>query len=459
MENQLSEPERARLIPVSGIKGQTEAEDRATSALLAVLSVVRPFSVALLGPLGATRAKSARVESFIQPVIEVDDGTVRPDGLIRVSVGKRVSYEAFVETKTGTARLDAAQINTYLDAARVAGVDAIVTISNEIAPAPGVHPTEGLRVRSNSKVAIHHLSWMLIMSEAVKEHTHRGVDDPEQAWILEELIRYMSHPKSGVLDFADMGDNWTAVRDRAVEGSLSRNSPEAVEVCQRWDQLLRVAALRLGTEIGSDVTEVIPRVQQQNPRLRNKEFVRSLCTDGTLTGVLRIPDAIADVSVTADIRTSRVILHATFAAPNDRTPRAAVVWLTKQLKSANGSLLVDVYARNAKHPVTASLEQLRDDPRNGLGPAKQIPARFQLRYSAPMGQGRRSTRRKGFIDSVLDAVIDFYGDVLQDLKPFVPRAPAIDRRNIPARASDTPNSPPQSSRSGDTATTADTSSQ
>ena len=454
----MSEPERARLIPVSGIKGQTEAEDRATSALLAVLSVVRPFSVALLGPLGATRAKSARVEAFIQPVIEVDDGTIRPDGLISVLIGKRVAYEAFVETKTGTAKLDAAQINTYLDAARAAGVDSIVTISNEIAPAPGVHPTDGLRVRSNSKVTVHHLSWMLIMSEAVKEHTHRGVDDPEQAWILEELIRYMSHPKSGVLDFADMGDNWTAVRDGAVEGSLSRNSPEAVEVCQRWDQLLRVAALRLGTEIGSDVTEVIPRAHQQNPRLRNKEFVQSLCADGTLTGVLRVPDAIADISVTADIRTSRVILHASFGAPNDCTPRAAVVWLTKQLKAADGSLLVDAYARKAKHPVTASLEELRDDPRNGLGPAKQMPARFQLRYSAPMGQGRRSTRKRGFIDSVLDAVIGFYGDVLQDLKPFVPSAPAIDRRNVPAKAGDTPNSSPQPSGGAGAATTAGASS-
>ena len=98
-------------------------------------------------------------------------------------MGKRVSFEAFVETKTGTAKLDSAQVNAYLDAARASGVDAVVTISNEIAPAPGVHPTEGLRVRSNSRVAAHHLSWMLIMSEAVKEHSHRGVDDPEQAWI------------------------------------------------------------------------------------------------------------------------------------------------------------------------------------------------------------------------------------------------------------------------------------
>ena len=432
----MSELERARLIPVSGIKGQAEAEDRATSALLAVLSVVRPFSSALLGPLGVTRAKSARVETYLQPVVEIADGTVRPDGLIRVSVGKRVSFEAFVETKTGTAKLDAAQINAYLDAARGAGVDAIITISNEIAPAPGVHPTEGLRVRSNSKVAVHHLSWMLIMSEAVKEHAHRGVDDPEQAWILEELLRYMSHPNSGVLDFADMGDKWTRVRDAAIDGSLSRNSVEAIEVCQRWDQLLRVAALRLGTEIGSDVIEVIPRAHQQNPRLRNKEFVQSLCTDGILSGVLRVPDAISDLSVIADVKTSRVSVGVAFGAPTDRTPRATVVWLTKQLKEANGSLLVDVYARNARQPVTASLDQLRDDPRNGLGPAKQIPARFHLRYSAPLGQGRRSTRKKGFIDSVLDAVIGFYSDVLQDLKPFVPNAPSIDRRSASPSATD-----------------------
>lgn len=427
----MSELERARLIPVSGIRGQTEAEDRATSALLAVLSIVRPFSAALLGPLGATRAKSAEVEAFLQPTIELDDGAVRPDGLIRVSVGKRVSYEALVETKTGTTKLDAAQINAYHNAARAVGCDAVVTISNEIAPAPGVHPTDGLRVRSNSKVAVHHLSWMLIMSEAVKEHTHRGVEDPEQAWILEELIRYLSHPKSGVLDFADMGENWTAVRDAAVAGSLSRNSAEAVEVCQRWDQLLRVAALRLGTEIGSDVTEVISRAQRNDPKLRSKEFVQSLCASGTLAGALRVPDAISDISVTADIRTSRLTLAATFGAPNDRTSRASVVWLVKQLKASPGSLFVDTYARNARHPVIATLEELRENPCRGLGAGKLAPARFQIRYTTALGLGRRTKRQKGFIDSVLDAVISFYSDVVQYLKPFVPSAPAIERRSTP----------------------------
>ena len=159
--------------------------------------------------------------------------------------------------------------------------------------------------------------------------------------------------------------------------------------------------------------------------------MQSLCADGTLAGTLRVPDTISDLSVIADVRTSKLTLGAAFVAPNDRTPRASVVWLVKQLKASPGTLLVDTYARNARHPVTATLEELRENPCRGLAEGKPAPARFQLRYITTMGQGRRTKRRKGFIDSVLDAVVGFYGDVLQHLKPFVPRAPAIERRNTP----------------------------
>jgi hypothetical protein len=43
----------ARLIPTSGIAGADEQERRATSALLAVMCVVREFGRALTQPLGA----------------------------------------------------------------------------------------------------------------------------------------------------------------------------------------------------------------------------------------------------------------------------------------------------------------------------------------------------------------------------------------------------------------------
>ena len=53
----------ARLIPTSGISGAEEQERRATSALLAVMGVVKEFSKAVLGPLGAP---AGTVETFIE---------------------------------------------------------------------------------------------------------------------------------------------------------------------------------------------------------------------------------------------------------------------------------------------------------------------------------------------------------------------------------------------------------
>jgi len=134
-----------------------------------------------------------------------------------------------------------------------------------------------------------------------------------------------------------------------------------------------------------------------------------------------------------------------FAAPDDRTARATVVWLVRQLKHAPGSLLVDAYSKSSRIPTTASLEQLREDPRQAVPASGQIPVRFELRQQSPMGTGRRSTRKKGFIDSVIDALMDFYANAVQDLKPFVRRAPSIDRPD--GAAAGEQQAPPPASKS------------
>jgi hypothetical protein len=54
---------------------------------------------------------------------------------------------------------------------------------------------------------------------------HRGIEDPEQGWILGELIRYLQHPSSGAMLFDDMGPSWVAVREAVREGSLTRRDP------------------------------------------------------------------------------------------------------------------------------------------------------------------------------------------------------------------------------------------
>src|SRR5215213_691755 len=126
----------ARLIPTSGINGQDEAERRATSALLAVMGAVREFGSSIVRPLGAP---AGQLSTFIEVPFKLGDNKVIPDGLLRTSRAGR-TWTVLVEVKTGAAELQRAQVECYLDVAREQGFDGVLTVSNQIAPAPGMHP-------------------------------------------------------------------------------------------------------------------------------------------------------------------------------------------------------------------------------------------------------------------------------------------------------------------------------
>ena len=418
--------QRARIIPVSGIANETEAEQRATSALLAVLGIVRPFSRTLLTPFGASRAEKALVETFIETTFKDSAGkAVRPDGLIRVSYGSKEPFVALVEVKTGSALLKADQINAYWDVARREGFDAVITISNEIAPSPGVHPTDGLKQRANSKVKVHHISWTRLLTTAVMEKVHRGVEDPEQDWILGELIRYLEHDSSGTLDFDDMGPNWVAVRDGARNGTLTSHADGVDDIARRWDQLLGYVSLRLGADIGEDVTEVVSRAEQNDPKARNRNFVNSLCLDGTLAGTLRIPNTVGDIEILVDLKARQNIISASIDAPDDKGAKARISWLLRQLRDAPQNLVVEAYAKATQNGIAGPLAEIAEDPSILLREDRKDTHRFRVIVRSELGQNRRSGRKPGFVQSVIDSVESFYGDVLQDLTRYQKKAPKL----------------------------------
>lgn len=417
----------ARLIPVSGIGSEKEAEQRAASALLAVLTIVRDLSVELLAPLGASKAQRATVEAFTEPVYTLGTKRIRPDGLMRVSYGKS-EWTCFVEVKTGEMRLEADQLNDYWDLARQEKIDHILTISNEISPTPNTHPTPGLKVRSNSRVQISHLSWTAILTTAVRLKQHRGVDDPEQAWILGELIRYLEHPASGALAFTDMGPNWVAVRDAARSNNLNRRDPATEDVALRWDQLIRYAALKLSSQIGADVTQVLTRAQRDDQKARLNYLVNELATSARLDGALRIPNTVADLELAADLHGQQIVTLVDVPAPEDRGARGRVSWLVSQLKEAHGSLTVEAYPKNARTCTATSLAVIREDRDALIGEDKRPPAKFRIILRAPMGAARKAGgKNPGFIDSVLGAIDTFYGTVVQSITPWTPPAPKIKR--------------------------------
>jgi hypothetical protein len=415
--------QRARLIPVSGISNSIEAEMRATSALLSVLTVVRDLSTALTAPLGATAAKKASVEAYIETRFKLADGTVvRPDGLLHVSYGSS-TWRALIEVKTGHELLAPDQVNNYLSLARDQEIDAVITVSNEIAVSER-HPCEGVRQRANSKVRLAHYSWTEILAQAVRTKVHRGVDDPEQAWILGELIRYLEHPASGALAFDDMGPSWVAARDAAREGTLTKPSMEARDIAQRWDQLISFSALKLGSATGADVQAVVPRAQME-PRTHLGQLTESLATHGLLGATIRVPGAAGNIEVTADLRARQVAVSTSVHAPADRGSRARISWLVRQLdRDTAGDILIEAWPRNARQPLVATLAQAIDDRDALLDPDKRELLRFRLVLRGEMGRNRKDGGRSpGFVESVTGLVEGFYGTVLQEIVPWVAKPP------------------------------------
>ena len=215
--------EPARLIP---ILAEGKKEERATSALMAVMSVVPEFARQLLTPFGAKLTSRSTVECYTEVKFrEAED--LRPDGLIVVRSGQK-EWSALIESKVGNSKLDQAQFDNYAKLARKLGIDALITISNQYALRFDHHPLT-IPGRMLQKVKVGHVSWLAIQSETMLLCANKGLSDPEQAYILTEFLRFLEHPASGVsarLSLLRMGRTLRSCSGGSVAGPKGR--PETI---------------------------------------------------------------------------------------------------------------------------------------------------------------------------------------------------------------------------------------
>ncbi|MDQ3933449.1 MAG: stress response protein [Actinomycetota bacterium] len=418
----------ARLLPTIGIRGQEEQEKRATSSLLAVMAAVPEFGQALVSKLGGPKG---RISTFAEVQLKMPDGKLSiPDGAIVVERGKTL-WRVLVEVKTGSAQLQTEQVGRYLDIAREHGMDGVLTISNQIVSSPEQSPVSVDR-RKLGKLALRHMSWWRIITEAVVQHRHRGVTDPDQAWILGELIAYLDHEASGASGFQDMGDKWVAVRDGARHETLRASDPEVQEVANRWEQFVQYLALGLSQDLGADVQPV--RGRRQTPQEQRDARVKELASDGKLTATIRVPDAIAPIELEADLRTRRVSTAVSVDAPNDGRAKTRISWMLRQLRTAPDDLRVDVAFANTRETTAALLREAHENPDRLLSPTdpKRLPRGFRLAYSRPMGT-QRGKGERSFVAETRQHAIDFYRDLVQNLRPWRPTAPKLpeEPRDVP----------------------------
>ena len=417
--------ESARLIPVSGIRNAEEQEHRATSALLAVLSAVDEFGLAFTKPYGAPKG---RLQAYIEVTFELADGrSVRPDGLIQTARGKK-TWTALIEVKTGSNGLDREQIETYLDLAKEQGFDCVITISNQIAKIPGEHPVD-VDKRKLKKVALYHLSWSRVLTEAVLQKSHRGVADPDQAWILGELIRYLEHPNAGSVDFSDMGEHWVGVRDAVKNGTLRRSDKKAIEVAGKWEELVSFAALRLGRELGDDVREALAPKERKDISVRIENIVDEMVNRSTMSGAIRIPNTVGDIILRVHLRAQQIEASVKMDAPKTGRAITRINWLLRQLKSTSPDVRLDSWGIRSRSSMSELLGNVRNNQSLLIPIDNREIASFAVSLTRPMGL-KRSVGKRSFINSVLHTLDDFYGDVVQHLQEWQPPAPTLQRIEV-----------------------------
>jgi len=421
--------ERARLFPVLA---DTSKEGRTLSILLACFETVDNFGKSLLADLGIKVGARTQIKTYTEVVLKKGgDKTVRPDGLIVVKSGS-TTWTALVEAKVGNSDLNAEQLESYLEIARLNGIDALITISNQFAPLPTHHPVQ-MSAASLKKAHVAHWSWMYLLTQATLQLSNEEITDREQRVILNEMVRFLSHPSAGVKGFDQMPAAWTDVANTVqAGGAISAKSDAAQEVVGAWYQETRDLSLILSRQLGEDVSMRVPRAHVRDPELRMRTDLQTLATENCLRTEFDVPNTAGVIEVCADLRKRAVFASMRVAAPTDRkSTKARLNWLVRQLQKSNpeGIHIRFIWpgrGQFTQHPLSV----LRERP-EVAEEAEKLVSSFEVVFARDLGA--RFAQRKNFIVDIEQAIPDFYEQVAQHLKAWQPQAPKIkDDRTEPS---------------------------
>ena len=211
--------------------------------------------------------------------------------------------------------------------------------------------------------------------------------------------------------------------------------PEAREVAARWEEFIQYLCLGLSQDLGRSVTALRPRKQTTDASL--DAHLKSLADAGTLETVLRVPDAVGDITIEADLRSRQTRTSVRLEGPGEGRAKSRINWMLRQLRDARDDLRIEVTYPNARQTTSELLGAARENPERLLYPpdAARPPRSFTLTMARPMGQ-KRGKAEGSFVRETRAQTFDFYRDLVQNLKPWQARAPKLHEapatRDVPA---------------------------
>jgi hypothetical protein len=421
-----------RLFPSAHISSSREAELRAAASLLSMVCAVTEFGRLFVRAAGGP---AGRISCYTEVPFKVGSPptvrTIRPDGIVSVVRGKK-EWAALVEVKVGDNPLDQAQVDAYHKLARDEGFGALITISNQAALPNGLPPVSIDRRRLRA-IPVVHFSWERLLADAKVLCGRKQVEDPDQAWMLDEWIKYVADEESRIIEPPVLGKNWNPVINAARENKLRSVSNQLQDVVEHWDDFLKKAALGLRAKLGVDVQRRTSRADVKDPAARIKRMHADTLANGVLTGSLKVPDAIDDLDIEVMLQGRTVRYSVGFGPPNEGRLKARLNWLLRQLRGNDVpprlKVRVDWDRRNLTSEADLSALQedhapLLIDTRGQSIPDKAMPRAYRLSWTTGLAKGRG--RDGGHVLAGISSGVErFYRNVIEGLVPFVPKAPKL----------------------------------
>lgn len=423
LSNILAQGERSRLFPVLA---DTSKEGRTLSIFLACLENVEEFGAAMLSSLGQRVGARSRIETYTEIVLKKGgERKYRPDGLIVLRAGSK-QWMALVEAKVGNSDLSPDQIDGYLDLAKMNGVDTVLTLSNQFAPLPTHHPVS-LPASSRRKAELFHWSWMFVLTQASLLLSNDQVSDRDQRVILNEMVRFITHPSAGVKGFDQMPTHWSDMVGKVQAGArISANSEDAREVIGAWHQEVRDLNLILSRQLATEVTTRIPRAHAADPAARLKAGTTELAQDHRLSTTFVVPGAAAPIDICADLQKRSLAISMKLRAPDERkSTKARVSWLIRQLQLAQSpNIHIRLFWPGRASYTQHQVGVLRENPDIVLTdrPGQQVSS-FEVLLVKDLGA--RFGQRRNFVSELETALPEFYEQIGQHLKAWQPPAPRL----------------------------------
>lgn len=418
----------ARLFP---IVAESQKEQKTLAIVLSSMVSVRPFAGAILKQVDVRVGKRTTVRAFTEVTLtnEVKGLKDRPDAYLTVETG-RSSWSALIEAKVGKQTVESDQLERYVELAKANSIDAVITITNELAPDPTIIPTPMLK-QIPKGVTLFHLSWSAILTQAFLLVSAK--DDPfqndDEAFIVGELVRYLEHPNSGRLPMDAMSKEWPKiVADIQARHPIQPKSPDIQEMITSWHQEARDVALLMTRKLGEATTLSISRGELANPKGWVDEEAKRFCERNELEFQLDVPNAAGKIDIVADFLRRSISVRMKINAPMDRASNSAKLnWLLRQLsKSEKERVVILCITKGKGHNFGALADEI--DPKSDEIKGLSDVASFRVEMSSDLGAKFNS--RKKFIEGLEALVPEFYINVGQHLQSWVAPPPKIRKETI-----------------------------